>query len=149
RWLGPDPRAARARLLRDTFAAAVRHLRALPAPKQERWGGLHTIAFRHPVAAAFDVGPFERPGDANTPNNTRSDAAFRQVHGATYRHLIDLADWDRAVATSAPGQSGQPGAEHYADLAPLWAAGEYFPLAYTKAKVDAVARHRLTLTPGP
>ena len=83
------------------------------------------------------------------PNNTRYDAAFRQVHGASYRQLIDLADWDRAVATSAPGQSGQPAAEHYADLAPLWAAGEYFPLAYTKAKVDAVARHRLTLTPGP
>jgi penicillin amidase len=101
------------------------------------------------VAAAFDVGPFERPGDVTTPNNTRYDADYRQVHGASYRQLFDLADWDRALATSAPGQSGQPGAEHYADLAPLWAKGEYFPLAYTRAKVHAVARHRLTLTPRP
>jgi penicillin amidase len=84
-----------------------------------------------------------------TPNNTRSDAAFRQIHGATYRHLFDLADWDRALATSAPGQSGRPAAGHYADLAPLWAKGEYFPLAYSRARVGAVARHRLTLRPGP
>jgi penicillin amidase len=149
RWLGPDPRAARDRLLRETFAEAVKQLKALPPAKQERWGALHTVTFRHPVAAAFDVGPFGRPGDVSTPNNTRYDAAFRQVHGASYRQLIDLAAWDRAVATSAPGQSGQPAAEHYADLAPLWAKGEYFPLAYTRPKVDAAARYRLTLTPGP
>ena len=149
RWLGPDPKAARDRLLRETLARAVTKLKALPAAKQERWGALHTVTFRHPVAPAFDVGPFERPGDVTTPNNTRYDAAFRQVHGASYRQLLDLADWDRALATSAPGQSGQPTAEHYADLAPLWAKGEYFPLAYTRAKVDSVARHRLTLTPRP
>lgn len=149
RWLGPDPGMARDRLLRESFGRAVRQLKALPVADRERWGSLHTVTFRHPVAAAFDVGPFERPGDVNTPNNTRYDAAYRQVHGASYRQLIDLADWDRAVATSAPGQSGQPAAEHYADLAPLWARGEYFPLAYTQAKVNAVARHRLTLTPRP
>jgi penicillin amidase len=147
RWLGPDPQSARVKLLRETFARAIRDLNALPAAKRERWGALHTATFRHPVASAFDVGPFERPGDANTPNNTRYDKDFRQVHGASYRHLIDLADWDRALATSAPGQSGQPGSDHYADLAPLWAKGEYFPLAYTPAKVESVAAHRLTLSP--
>jgi penicillin amidase len=132
----------------------VGRLKKLPAARQEKWGALHTATFRHPlstpgagVPGAFDVGPFARPGDANTPNNTRHDDSFRQVHGATYRHLIDLSDWDRALATSAPGQSGQPGSPHYADLAPLWARGEYFPLSFGRAKVDAVARHRLTLRP--
>ena len=66
-------------------------------------------------------------------NNTRHDESFRQVHGATYRHLLDLADWDRGLATSAPGQSGQPGSPHYADLLPLWARGEYFPLVFSRA----------------
>lgn len=149
RWFGKEPRAARDKLLKETFTLAVKRLKELPAAKQARWGALHTAAFRHPVTPAFDVGPFERSGDANTPNNTRHDAEFLQIHGASYRHLIDLADWDRAVATSTPGQSGQPGAEHYADLAPLWAKGEYFPLAYTPAKVAAVAKHRLTLAPAP
>jgi penicillin amidase len=154
RWLGPQPPAARDRLLRETFARAVGQLKKLPAAQQDRWGALHTVTFHHPLTTrdpalgkVLDVGPFERPGDVNTPNNTRSDDNYRQVHGATYRQLFDLADWDRALATSAPGQSGQPGSPHYADLAPLWARGDYFPLAYSRPKVEAVAAHRLTLRP--
>jgi penicillin amidase len=154
KWFGESPTAGRDKLLRNTFAAAVDKLKKLPAAQQSRWGALHTATFTHPLAAldpaiakAFNVGPFERQGDANTTNNTRYDDHFRQIHGASYRHLIDLADWDRAIATSTPGQSGQPGSPHYDDLAPLWAKGEYFPLAYSRAKVDAVASRRLTLRP--
>ena len=51
------------------------------------------------------------------------------------------------MATSAPGQSGQPGSPHYADLLPLWEKGEYFPLAFSRKKVDEVTRHRLVLKP--
>jgi hypothetical protein len=41
----------------------------------------------------------------------------------TYRHLFDLADWDRGLATGAPGLLGQPASPHYADLLPLWGRG--------------------------
>jgi len=112
------------------------------------------VAFEHPLAslgpsyaAAFNLGPVGRPGDVHTPNNTRHDDNFRQVHGASYRQVFDLADWDRGVATSVPGQSGQPGSPHYADLLPLWAEGKYFPLAYSRQKVEEVSRHRLWLRP--
>jgi penicillin amidase len=154
KWFGGNPAAGRDKLLRETFAAAVGKLKKLPDAQQQRWGALHTATFAHPlatldagIAKAFNVGPFERPGDANTPNNTRHDDQFRQIHGASYRHLIDLADWDRTLATSAPGQSGQPGSPHYADLAPLWAKGEYFPLVYSRSKVDEVTQRRLKLRP--
>ena len=153
-WFGKDATATRDKLLRDSFAKAVEQWKKLPTEQQERWGALHTVTFHHPLASkdaaiakAFDVGPFERSGDGNTPNNTRHNDKYQQIHGATYRHLIDLADWDRAQATSAPGQSGQPGSPHYGDLAPLWAKGEYFPLAYSRTKVDSVTTHRLTLKP--
>jgi penicillin amidase len=36
---------------------------------------------------------------------------------------------------------------HYDDLLPLWAEGQYFPLAYSRAKVEEVTQHRLTLRP--
>lgn len=146
-WLGPDPQTTRNAILRESFSEAVRRRNRLPATVRTRWGDLHTATFRHPLERAFDVGPFPRAGDGNTPLNTRYDANYKQVHGATYRHLLDLADWDRGLATSAPGQSGQPGSPHYADLAPLWARGEYFPLAYSKQKVESVTAHRLTLQP--
>jgi penicillin amidase len=51
------------------------------------------------------------------------------------------------LATSAPGQSGQPGSPHYADLLPLWQKGEYFPMTYSRARVEQVTRHRLKLKP--
>ncbi len=153
-WFGTDAKATRDKFLLDTFVRAVEQLKKLPASQRERWGALHTITFRHSVASfdpalgqAFDIGPFERPGDVHTPNNTRYDDKFQQIHGASYRHLIDLSDWDRALATSAPGQSGQPGSPHYADLAPLWAKGEYFPLAFSRPKVESVIQHRLVLRP--
>jgi penicillin amidase len=153
-WFGEDAKVSRDRFLRSTFAEAVRKLRTLPEPQQQRWGALHRVTFRHPLAMlgptptkAFNLGPVERPGDVNTPNNTRYDESYQQVHGATYRHLFDLADWDRALATSAPGQSGQPGSPHYGDLLPLWARGEYFPLAYSRKKVEEVTQHRLLLKP--
>src|SRR5262249_11734772 len=81
KWFGAaNPKAARDKLLRETFERAVYEVAALPEEKQLKWGALHTATFRHPLASsgagfakAFDVGPFERPGDANTPNNTRHD----------------------------------------------------------------------------
>jgi penicillin amidase len=129
--------------------------RLLPGNDKEwSWGRLHTTTFRHPLAAlgpayarAFDLGPVPRPGDSYTPNAAAHGANFEHTGGATYRHVFDLADWDRGVATSAPGQSGQPGSPHYGDLLPLWQRGEYFPLAFSRARVEEVTRHRLKLTP--
>ena len=82
---------------------------------------MHVAALEHPLAKlgpafaeAFNLAPVPRPGDGNTPNNTRHDDNFRQIHGASYRHVFDLADWDKGLATSTPGQSGQPSPESVA-----------------------------------
>ena len=96
--------------------------------------------------ALFDVGPVSRPGYGYTVNMT-GGGDFAQNDGATFREVLDLADWDASVATSAPGQSGQPGSPHYADLLPYWAEGRYFPLAFSRKKVEEVAQHRLILVP--
>jgi penicillin amidase len=155
-WFGAKPIEGRDRLLRTTFRKAVDRLRKLlPGDEKEwSWGHLHTTMFRHPLAAlgpayaqAFDRGPVPRAGDAHTPNAAAHNAKFEHTGGATYRHVFDLADWDRGLATSAPGQSGQPGSPHYDDLLPQWQQGNYFPLAFSRAKVEKVTRHRLKLTP--
>jgi penicillin amidase len=156
-WFGDNPKEGRDRLLRRTFRTAVGRARELlPGDEKEwSWGRLHTTTFRHPLAAlgpayakAFNLGPVPRPGDAHTPNAAPYTPKFEHTGGATYRHLLDLADWDRGLATSAPGQSGQPGSPHYADLLPLWQKGEYFPLAFSRARVEQVTCHRLRLEPG-
>jgi penicillin amidase len=154
-WFGDEPAAGRDRLLRRTFAAAVAKLKTLlpGGPDGWTWGKLHTATFVHPLAAgpeyaqAFNLGPVRRGGDGLTPNNGRYNDKFQQIHGASYRQVFDLADWDRGLATSVPGQSGQPGSPHYGDLLPLWAEGQYFPLPFSRAKVEQLTAHRLTLKP--
>ncbi len=117
-----------------------------------RWGDLHSITFEHPLAdtparaAVFNRGPIERGGDAYTPNAT-GGRDFKQSSGASYRHILDLSDWDRSVFTSTPGQSGQPESPFYDDLAPQWGVGEYSPLLFTREAVEANTSHRLTLKP--
>ena len=122
------------------------------SPSAWRWGQLHRIGFRHPLSgseprkAVFDLKPVERGGDGFTPNATRGPG-YLQSNGASYRHILDLADWDRSVFTSTPGQSGQPGSPHYSDLLQMWTEGRYAPLAFSREAVEQNTAHRLVLEP--
>lgn len=153
-WFGKEPVANRDALIWKTLAEAVADTkkRLGDDPAKWRWGTLHVAPFTHPLAtdaelrSLFNLPSPERGGDSNTVNNT-SGTGFRQNHGASFREILDVADWDRSVGTNVPGQSAQPGSKHYGDLLPLWAEGKYFPLLYSKAKVEAMAKDRLTLEP--
>jgi penicillin amidase len=85
-------------------------------------------------------------GAGNTVMAT-AGANFRQTAGASYREIIDLADFDNSVAINVPGQSAQPESPHYADLLTLWGRGEYFPLVYSRARVEKETKHILILGP--
>ena len=113
-----------------------------------RWGEVHRASFPHPVAAAFDLPQAARGGHGTTVNMT-GGPAFRQSSGASFREILDFADWDNSVATSVPGQSGQPGSPYFGNLLPLWEAGRYFPLAYSRRAVERVTAHVLWLQPSP
>ncbi|MGH9850063.1 MAG: penicillin acylase family protein [Blastocatellia bacterium] len=154
RWFGEDAVAGRDAVLFKSLAEAVAETKKLLGddPAKWRWGKLHVAPFTHALStnaerrALFSLPSVERGGDGNTVNNT-SGPSFRQNHGASFREILDVSDWDRSVATSVPGQSGQPGSKHYGDLLPLWAEGKYFPLLYSRQKVEAMAKERLTLEP--
>src|SRR5262249_654210 len=120
-WFGENAAAERDKLLRQTFARAVAKTKKLLGTDVDRWGGgkLGTATFRHPLATlgpayakAFNLGPVPRSGDGLTPHATGHNPQFEQITGASYRHVFDLADWDKGLATSTPGQSGQPGSPH-------------------------------------
>ncbi len=153
---GPDAAVTRDAVLRDTLRAAYEELsdKQGPDPRQWSWGMLHKANLRHALDSApgltglLDRGPVERPGDGDVVQSTAfGDSSFEQISGASYREIFDLSDWDRAVAINVPGQSGQPASPHFDDLLPLWSAGHYFPLKFSRAAVDAVTTDILTLHP--
>jgi penicillin amidase len=110
------------------------------------WGAVHVVELKHPIAPAFDLPPLPRSGDANTVMAT-GGANLRQTAGASYREIIDLGDFDNSVAINVPGQSAQPESPHYADLLKPWANGEYFPLVFSRKRVEEETKHVLVLEP--
>lgn len=152
---GDDPITTRDKIVRDTLAAAYAEFQSRGTGSSPlTWGALHTILFRHSLdqldnlKSLLDVGPFARPGDGTTVDATwPAPQTFNQTGGASYREIFDLSDWENSVAVNVPGESGQPGSPHYADLAPLWRDGKYFPLAYSRDTVEKVAVDRLELLP--
>jgi penicillin amidase len=158
RWFGAgdEGRAARDTVLLRTLGEALKKAkeRLGSDPAKWRWGTLHVTPFRHALSTddarrvLFDLPSVERGGDGNTVNAS-GGPEFRAVHGASFREILDVADWDRSVATSVPGQSGQPGSPHYGDLLPLWAEGKYFPLLFSRERVEKEAKQKLVLEPVP
>lgn len=154
---GENPAAARDALLMETLGAGFATARAKLGddPQQWQWGRLHHGYFEHPLAASGvdtkdipDVGPLPKGGSALTPMYAGyRPGDFRVTVGASFRMVVDCADFDRSVCMNAPGQSGDPRSRHYAALAPFWARGAYVPLLYSRAAVDAAAETVLTLLP--
>ncbi|MFN2399293.1 MAG: penicillin acylase family protein [Gemmatimonadaceae bacterium] len=148
---GKRAAAARDSLILLALDDAVRELTALLGEDRTTWswGALHRANFRHPLAAAFDLPSVPRGGDGNTVNATGSGGRgnYLQQGGASYRVIVDLADWDNSVATNTPGQSGQPGSEFYDNLLGPWSAGEYIPLVFSRERVEKETKHLLSLVP--
>ena len=61
--------------------------------------------------------------------------------------IADAGDWDRSLGTNAPGQSGDPDDPHYRDLFGSWASGNYFPVFYSRPRVESVTESRTVLVP--
>lgn len=111
-------------------------------PAKWRWGRVHTVTFAHPLAigplgALLNVGPIERGGDDDSVN----DASFNLLRPygldghASQRMIADLGDLDRSLSVTPIGQSGQPGSKYWADQTPLWAAGGYKVMRFSRGSL--------------
>jgi penicillin amidase len=160
--LGTPPERARDDLLLVTLSLAMRTCanRMGDDPGAWAWGRLHHGYFQHALSGlaeaserpapdiGLDVGPWPKGGSASTPMHAGyRPSDFRVVTGASVRLVMDVHDWDRSVCINAPGQSGDPRSPHYRDLAPLWAAGKYIPMLYSRAAVEGAVNTRLLLSP--
>ncbi|SHL53294.1 penicillin amidase [Bradyrhizobium lablabi] len=156
--LGPDPAATRDRVLRDSLGTAIAEVAGRLGPDSSgwAWGKLHKAQFDHALSPLADtatvpqlnVGPLALGGAANVPRAaTYRRTDYQLTAGASFRMVLDVGNWDASRAINTPGQSGDPFNGHYRDLAPLWAAGQYVPLLYSRAAVEAATSEAITLTP--
>jgi len=74
-------------------------------------------------------------------------SGYNQTSGASFRIIAGCKDWDNTVGTNCPGQSGDPESPHYKDLFEPWAKGEYFPVYFSRHKVESAAESITILKP--
>jgi penicillin amidase len=155
---GADPIKGRDDLLTSSLEQAVSELTKKLGPDQGQWKygqpQYHYALIRHPLDEAvndttrrmLDVGPMPRGGDSYTV--TATGGTDNQTSGGSLKMIADLDDWDRSVALNNPGQSGDSRSPHYRDLFELWSRGRYFPVFFSRSRIESVVEARETLQPG-
>jgi len=157
---GADPIAGRDAIVAKSMDEAIAELTKRFGADMQAWKygqeKYHHALLTHPLSdavnaatkARLEVGPLPRGGDGSTVSAT--GGADNQGSGGSLKIVADTEDWDNSVGLNTPGQSGDPDNPHYRDLFALWARGQYFPIAFSRAKVESVRESTTRLTPpGP
>ena len=148
--------------VRDAFLIAaleesVSALEKKLGPDMSRWqyGQLanHHVLIKHPFSNAvddsirkkLDAGPLPRGGYGSTVGMTSNND--NQQAGASFRMVVDLSDWEKAMFTNAPGQSGDPTSHYYKNLFEPWANDRHFPVYFKKENILQSAHETLLLNP--
>jgi penicillin amidase len=113
----------------------------------------HHVLIRHPMSKVlndsirqlFECGPMPRGGSGSTPGMTGN--GDNQLTGASFRMVVDVADWDQSMFTNAPGQSGDVRSPYYRNLFESWAKDQYFAVYFSRNKIESHAAGHLILQP--
>jgi penicillin G amidase len=103
------------------------------APRDWRWGNLHTVTLKHllglqkPLDRIFNLGPYPVGGASTALTSFEYDHnhPFEVTIGPSFRQIFDLGRPEEGRAVLAGGQSGQIFHPHYDDQAALWLNGGY------------------------
>ncbi|MEP1097365.1 MAG: penicillin acylase family protein [Cyclobacteriaceae bacterium] len=152
-----DSEKARDQFLVKTFSDAIRHLEETLGEDMNGWQ-YGQEKFKHSYIAhalsdatdeatksKLDVGPLPRGGNSYTPGSSGGNK--RQSSGASFRIIVNTGDWDAAIGTNSPGQSGNPESPFYRNLFESWANDQYFPVYFSREKIESAAAEKTSLVP--
>jgi penicillin amidase len=149
-WCGGGCGPILATALAEASADLAHRLGSNPA--LWRWGAVHDAVFDHPVLRFVPmIGRWvgaRVPVTGGTTTINRQEAlfgGFDSVHGAAYRGDYDLADLDRSLFMTVPGQSGNVLSATARIFVNRWAIGETITLG--PEQPGDIPRARVRLTP--
>ncbi len=140
----------------DALEDAVADLRrSLGGQRRWRWGRVHRLPLRHPLAVRRLLHPLLNApslrvgGSVDTVMATgaRPGADFTTtVFAPSWRQVFDVGSWETGcTAILYPGQSGHRLSRHHHDLSKAWSRNRQFPLRWGDAAFRG--RRRLRLEP--
>jgi penicillin amidase len=136
-------------------AAVARGLADAHAPFDlTRWhyGAFRPIDIEHPI---FGQSPLLQriigiPTGTGVQPQSGDDVTIKQVgrsFGPSERFTADLSDLDHSTLNLVLGESSNPASPWFMDQWPAWYHGTTLPMPFSRAAVDSVTIHTLTLTP--
>ena len=147
----------RDKFLKKTFELAIADLKTRLGDDPSKWEygqpkNKHSLIF-HPLgkvvnqktANKLNLGPLPRGGNGYTTGSTGGD--YNQSSGGSFRIIVNTGDWDSALGTNTPGQSGDPESPFYKNLFKDWAKDKYFPVYFSKERIKSVTFKKTILTP--
>ena len=157
RWFGSDGTEGRNKVLSEALDLALDELTQKLGQDMAawRWGALHKATFSGQLGMVpgleelLTAGVVEMGGNEQTICQSlhEPDLSYKVSIIPSWRQIIDLSNWDACVGILPGGQSENPVSPHYNDMLGLWAQGEYHPLPFSRAAVDAATVTTLNLTP--
>lgn len=154
---GVKPITGRDRFLREAFIKGIKDLEETLGTDIKKWQYgqekfkhvymTHALGkvVKEDIKTKLNLGPLPRGGNGDTPGSTGGNNL--QNTGATFRMIVNTGDWDSAVATNGPGQSGDPESPFYSNLFVPWAKDQYFPVYYSKEKILGASVEKVILKP--
>ena len=138
--------ASRDLFLKETFMNAIIELKISLGEDPSKWqygqenykhsSLTHALGTgtKSEIASKLNLGPYPRGGNAYTPGSTGNNKL--QTSGASFRMIVNTGDWDATIGTNAPGQSGDPDSPFYDNLYKNWSEDKYFPVYYSREKIE-------------
>lgn len=147
-------------ILKKSFVEAVKELEKEfgRGPSQWKWGEMHAATFRNVtlgysgiwlIEDLFNRGPFPTGGGEAIVNATGWSVidGYETTWLPSMRMIVDLGGLNNSVTVHTTGQSGHAYHEHYADMAPMWAGSQYYPMLWDEETVIQNAEGHLLLKP--
>jgi len=152
---GSNPIKGRDQFLSEAFNNGVKYLEEMLGDDINNWqyGQFKHIYISHALGkfvneetkAKLDIGTLPRGGNSYTVASTGGNN--KQGSGASFKMIVNTGDWDAAVGNNGPGQSGNPESPFYSNLFESWAKDQYFPIYYSRSKIESVTVNKTLLNP--
>lgn len=133
-------------------------LRLGPSTENWKWGQLHTLQLKHPLAkvALLDkvFGLSTKKYLCNGSFHTVAPYAystasmpFEVTHGASHRHVYEVGNWDASQTIIPTGQSGIPSSNYYCNQTDDYVNFKYHPDCFSTESVFISSKYKQLFRP--
>lgn len=147
-------------IIQKSFADGVSELEDIFGSDMSKWnwGDMHASTFRNGtlgesgvflIEDLFNRGPFPTSGGEAIVNATGWSIkdGYETNWLPSMRMIVDLGNLDNSQTVHTTGQSGHAYHPHYADMSPMWANIEYYPMWWDLDSIMNDSEGHLILKP--